>query len=59
MTHDGLVGALKEDLKVSESTAKRRLKAALDNHAIQKIEGRYTTGPAYQGSQVHEGSLGD
>jgi AAA domain-containing protein/DnaB helicase-like protein len=59
LTHDGLVGAIKEDAQVSESTAKRRLKSALASGAIAKDGRLYVAGPAYQGSRVHEGSLGD
>jgi replicative DNA helicase len=58
LTYDGLVGAIKEDAKVSESTAKRRLKAALASGAVEKVEGRYVAGPKYEGSRVHEGSHG-
>ena len=59
MTHDGLVGAIKEDTGASESTAKRRLKAALASGAIEKVDRHYIAGPAYKRSRVHEGSLGD
>jgi replicative DNA helicase len=66
MTYEGLVGAIQQDCGVSKSTAKRRLKAAVDSKAIEKVDGRYAAGPtspsgmcAPQGSRVHEGSLGD
>ena len=59
MTHDGLVGAIKEDSRCSKSTAKRRLKSALASGAIAKDGRRYIAGPAYRGSRVHEGSLSD
>jgi hypothetical protein len=59
MRHDELVSAIQRDAGGSESTAKRRLKDALASGALEKIDRRYVVGPAYEGSRVHEGSLGD
>jgi hypothetical protein len=59
LSYEAMIGAIREDLKVSKSTAKRRLSDALAAKAVAKVDGRYTSGPAYEGSPVHEGSLGD
>jgi hypothetical protein len=48
LTHTALVGAVIEDMHVSESTAKRRIGAALASKAIVKTDDRYIAGPAYR-----------